>query len=214
MDTKIEKRFEAVGRSTTFRNIVRAFDLGNKAVLDIGCSYGEHLAHFGKGSVGVTIVKEEALYGKTKGLDTRYGNIEDEAFVIPEKFDAIFCNNLLEHLYSPHAFLVKLRNYLKENGTLVLGVPCIPKIASLVAFTKFRGSLAEAHINFFTKETLTTTVERAGYRVRSIRGFHFSNPALDHLIDPVYPHFYAEALPIKDFRYTEKRMKELHGYDR
>ena len=214
MNEIVEKRFEAVGRSKTFRNIVRTFRLGDKAVLDIGCSYGEHLAHFGAQSVGVTIVKEEAEYGKTKGLDTRHGNIEDDAFIVPEKFDAIFCNNLLEHLYSPHAFLVKLRGYLKENGTLVLGVPCIPAIASLIHIKKFRGSLAEAHINFFTKETLIKTVERAGYRVRSVRGFHFSNPFIDHLLDLVYPHFYVEASPIKDFNYTEKRMKELQGYDR
>ncbi|MBX4215969.1 class I SAM-dependent methyltransferase [Candidatus Parcubacteria bacterium] len=191
---------------------MRTFGLDKKAVLDIGSSYGEHLAHFGPRSVGITIVPEEAEYGKRKRLDVRHGNIEDDSFAIPEKFDAIFCNNLLEHLYSPHAFLAKLSGYLKPGGLLILGVPCVPKIASLLHLKKFRGSLAEAHINFFTKETLTKTAERAGYKIKSVRGFHFKNPLLDHLLDPIYPHFYAAAVPIPDFKYTEKRMKELKGY--
>lgn len=212
MDTEIEKRFANVDKSTTFKNIIRSFNLDTKAVLDIGCSYGEFVAHFGPGSVGVTITPDEVAYGKRKGLDIRYGNIEDKNFELKEKFDVIFANNIFEHLYSPHQFLVDVKKYLKEDGTLILGVPCIPKIASLVHIRKFRGSLAVAHINFFNRETLIKTTERGGWVVHSTRGYHFINPLIDHLLDPIYPHFYVEATPIKDFHYSEKRMKELAGY--
>jgi SAM-dependent methyltransferase len=208
----IEKRFVNTGRSKTFRNIVRTFDLDTKAVLDIGCSYGEFLAHFGPGSTGITIAEEEAVYGKQRGLDIRCGNIEDKQFTLDQKYDVVFANNIFEHLYSPHGFLHKTRDYLKTGGLLILGVPCIPKIASLVHLQKFRGSLAEAHINFFTRETLIKTVERAGYEIGAVRGFHFSNTLVDHLLDPIYPHFYVAAKPIEEFSYTEKRQKELAGY--
>ncbi len=212
MDEKIKRRFANTAKSKTFQNIVRIFGLDTKSVLDIGCSFGEHLVHFGKGSVGITIASDEAEYGKKKGLDIRYGNIESNDFPLNEQFDAIFCNNLFEHLYSPHGFLHKIRTYLKPDGLLILGVPCIPKVVSLIYLKKFRGSLAEAHINFFTKDTLRKTVERAGYHISDIRGFHFSSPLIDHLLDPIYPHFYAIAKPIPGFKYTEKRMKELAGY--
>lgn len=212
MNQDIEGRFSNTSRSKTFGNIVRTYSLDQKAVLDIGCSYGEFVAHFGDHSVGITIDPAEAEYGTHRGLDIRQGNIEANNFVLNETFDVIFCNNLFEHLYSPHGFLIRIKKYLKPNGQLILGVPCIPKFTSLLHLRKFRGSLAEAHINFFTLDTLHKAVERAGYDVSDIRGFHFSNHLVDHLLDWIYPHLYVVATPKADFHYTEKRMKELAGY--
>ena len=211
-DSNVEKRFENTARSKTFRNIVCTFDLDKKAVLDIGCSFGEFLIHFGGKSVGITIAQDEADYGKQKGLDIRQGNIESDDFILNETFDAVFANNLLEHLYAPHNFLCNIKKYLRPDGVLILGVPCVPKITSLLRLRKFRGSLAEAHINFFTADTLRKTVERAGYQVHGIRGFHFSNTIIDQFLTALYPHLYVIATPDPDFKYTEKKMKELRGY--
>ena len=213
MDKK-EKLFYGPVQSKTFQNIVKTFDLNNKSTLDIGCSFGHFLVHFGENSVGVTIDKEEAEYGKQKGLDVRYGNIESADFVLDEKFEVIFANNLIEHLYSPHHFLCKIKKYLKPGGLLILGVPCVPKIVSLSRLHKFHGSLAVAHINFFTSRTLAKTVERAGWEIMTVRGFHFANQFIDKLLNPIYPHFYVVASPIADFQYPGKRMKELAGYDK
>ena len=212
MDAEIEKRFANVGKSKTFKNIVAQFNLDTKAVLDIGCSYGEFVAHFGPGSVGVTITPEEVTYGKKRGLDIRYGNIEDKTFELKETFDVIFANNIFEHLYSPHQFLIDIKKYLREDGILILGVPCMPILTPLVHIRKFRGSLAVAHINFFTRDTLIKTTERGGWTVHATRGYHFAHPLIDHLLDLIYPHFYVSASPIQDFHYSEKRMKELAGY--
>lgn len=212
MNSDIEKRFKNTAKSKTFRNIVKTFDLDKKSVLDIGCSFGEFLIHFGEKSVGITIAQDEAEYGKNKGLDIRQGNIESDSFTLNEKFEVIFSNNLLEHLYSPHEFLHRIKKYLAPNGMLLLGVPCIPKITSLLHVHKFRGSLAEAHINFFTLDTLRKTVERAGYDIADIRGFRFANRMIDHLPDSIYPHLYVIAKPQPGFKYTEKRMRELAGY--
>lgn len=212
MDQALEQRFKNVSRSKTFSNIVRTYSLDTKAVLDIGCSYGEFLAHFGRGSLGITITEEEVVYGKTKGLDIRYGNIEADDFTITKKFDAIFANNIFEHLYSPHAFLRRAAKYLNEDGVLILGVPCIPTLSFLMRFKKFRGSLAVAHINFFTRKTLTLTVKKGGWRVLAMRGFRIKNATLDRLLNPIYPHFYVVAAPDSEFAYGQKRMKELKGY--
>jgi len=196
MDPKIENRFRKAAMSKTFSNIVRIFCLDRKAVLDIGCGFGESLIHFGPGSVGITLVKAEIEYGQAKGLDIRYGDIEDEGFVLREKFEVIFANNLFEHLHSPHEFLLKIKTYLKPGGILILGVPCIPKIVLLLRFNKFRGSLAVSHINFFTRDTLVRTVRRGGWHPLTTRGFHFANKSIDHLLDPIYPHFYVAAAPL------------------
>lgn len=212
MDPKIEKRFENVSRSKTFKNIVKIFDLDKKSVLDIGCLFGEFVVHFGKGSTGITIAQDQVKYGRDRGLDIRYGNIESDDFVLEEKYDVIFANNLFEHLYSPHYFLCKIKQYLKPNGILILGVPCIPKIVSFLHINKFSGSIDLAHINFFTRDTLIHTVERGGWKPISTRGFHFTSKIIDHLFDPVYPHFYVIAAPDPDFKYSDKRKSELAGY--
>lgn len=212
MNHEIERRFENVSKSKTFTNIVDTFDLDKKSVLDVGCSSGEFLVHFGPGSIGITIKNDEVEYGEMRGLDIRYGNVESDDFILNEKFDVIFANNIFEHLYSPHEFLVKIKKYLKPGGLLILGVPCIPKIVTLLRINKFKGSLASAHINFFTKNTLALTVERAGWNIKHMRGFHFSSTFVDYLLNPVYPHFYAVASSDPNFKYSEKKMKELVNY--
>jgi SAM-dependent methyltransferase len=208
-----ERRFKAVESSKTFNNIVKTFQLRGKSVLDIGCSYGEFLIHFGKGSTGVCLSHDEVAFGLTKNLDIRYGNVEADSFVLENQYDVIFANNIFEHMYSPHHFLIKIRQYLKPDGILILGVPAVPKITSLVKLPKFKGSLAVEHINFFTRDTLKYTVERGGWEVEGVRGFHFYNPVIDTLLNPVYPHFYVIAKPIKGFAYPERRLKELLGYE-
>jgi len=72
----IEERFESVGNSTTFGHIIKKYDLGTKKVLDIGCGYGEYLAKFGVGSVGITSTQSEVQYGQERNLDIRPGNAE------------------------------------------------------------------------------------------------------------------------------------------
>ena len=180
-------------------------------MLDIGCSFGEFLAHFGPGSTGLTIEKEEATYGQAHNLDVQYGNIEEE-HPLTKKYEVIFCNNLLEHLYSPHRFLTEVREHLQKDGLLILGVPCVPFPKQLMLLTKFRGSLASNHINFFISDTLALTVERAGWKIQTIRGFHFKNIFLDKIFHYFYPHLYVVAAPIETFEYSEKRKRELAGY--
>lgn len=212
-DSIIQRRFENVSRSKTFSNIVRKFKLNKKRVLDIGCTNGEFLTHFGQGSVGLTVLKEEVEEGVRRGLDVRYGDIEaSEPLELEGKVEVIFANNLFEHLASPHAFLCSIKQYLEPGGILILGVPCIPKLVFLLKFNKFRGSLASLHINFFTKETLVRTVEAGGWRVREVRGFRLSDNKLDQMLNFIYPHFYVIAEPIKDFTYSEKRIKEIEGH--
>lgn len=212
MREDIEKRFSAVSRSKTFANILQELGLRKKAVMDVGCSYGEHLAHFGEGSVGITIAPEEMEYGKNRGLAIENGNIEDENFSLDKTFDVIFANNIFEHLLSPHSFLIRVKKFLKPDGVLILGVPCIPKIVSLLRLSKFRGSLASNHINFFTKEALVKTVERGGWEVLEVRSFRLTPSFLDHFLNFIAPHFYVVARPLKNFQYEEKRAKELKGY--
>lgn len=208
----IEQRFKNTGASRTFRRIVRLFAMHERAVLDLGCGYGEYLAIFGKGSVGITTNEREVKEGKKRGLCIMSGNVEEmEKLNIKNKFDIVWANNFFEHILSPHAFLSKLRGVVARETTLLLGVPVIPAIPHFFRLKKFRGALASNHINFFTRKTLLLTVERAGWIVVDIRPYIVSNPLIDKLFGFIAPHLYVIAKRDESFRYAEKKLKEWEG---
>ncbi len=203
-----DARFAPVKRSLVFNRICDVLALRDKKVLDLGCGYGEYMQLFGKGSVGITTTPHEVEYGKARGIDIRTGNVERiDELGLPQDFDAIWANNLFEHLLSPHAFLLKLKTVAKPGARLILGVPVIPRIASLMHVGKFRGALAHAHVNFFTRESLRLTVERAGWKVETVRPF-VAPASLDHPASFFMPHLYVVATNDTSFRYHEKKLKE------
>lgn len=191
----VDRRYARVAASHTFRNICVHFGLQKKKVLDIGCSFGEHLRHFGPGSVGIALTDREVAEARTRGFTVMRGDIEDPAFALRETFDVIWANNLFEHLLSPHRFLLRTREMLTKGGILILGVPLIPRVHWLLRFSKFRGAFAVSHINFFTVHTLQKTVEEGGWRIREARSFHFKNSFFDRLLQPITPHLYVVASP-------------------
>lgn len=201
-----------VAASRTFAHLVQRFSLDKKTAVDIGCSEGYYLAHFGTGSMGVTIIPEHIAAAKERGLAVVEGNIEDPAFSLPKKFDIAWANNLFEHMNSPHLFLMKVREFLKPDGLLILGVPVIPWFSFLTRFKRFRGAYAASHVNFFTRRTLIETVRAGGWTVREARSFYFKNGAIDALINSLAPHIYIVAHPTPGFAYPNKRLRSLRGY--
>lgn len=202
----IQERFKLTKKSRVFNNLLKIYQLDKKKVLDIGCSYGEHLIHFGKGSKGIDIVPQHLEYCKKINLEVVGGNIEN-SIPLNETFDVIWCNNLIEHLVAPHLFLIRLRKLLRDDSILILGAPIIPKIFILRRLRRFRGYLAQAHLNFFTPATLRLTVERAGYRVKENRSFYFRNSLLDKLLNLITPHVYLICQKTRNFQYPPKRLE-------
>jgi SAM-dependent methyltransferase len=206
-----DARFKPVRESKTFNRILDILRLRSKKVFDMGCGYGEYLVHFGEGSMGITTTVAEVEYGKQRNIRIIQGNVEriDELNELKnEQFEGMWANNLFEHLLSPHAFLIKLKLISVDGALLVLGVPVVPRVATLMTVGKFRGALAGAHINFFTRETLRLTVERAGWRVKQVRPFIFSNYFLDMLASFFAPHLYVVASNDGTFTYPTKKLKE------
>lgn len=208
---RLDARFENVSRSRTFRRALTELRLSEKKVLDIGCGFGEYLAHFGPGSVGITTTDAEVVEGVRRGLDVRRGNAEAlQELPFSAEFDAVWANNLFEHLLSPHAFLMRLRACTKDDAVIVLGVPVVPFFPWLIRFRRFRGTLASNHISFFTAKTLELSVSYAGWRVIAVRSLLVPS-WLEWLVRPIAPHLYVIAQKETDFIYPEKKVKEWEG---
>lgn len=139
-----------------------------KKVLDIGSSYGQSLLHWGKGSAGFDVSEHFISFLQSLGQTVYTGNVEDGFSDVPSQhFEAVFTNNLLEHLVSPHLFLVRLRNVLASNGLLAIGHPVVPPWPINICWKTlgFSGWLASEHINFFTPATVKLFLERSGFQV-------------------------------------------------
>ena len=204
---------EKIAASRTFANLKNRFKLDKKSVLDIGSSGGLYLAHFGAGSMGVTIIPEHVSEASARGLSVVQGNIEDSEFSLPRTFEVAWANNLFEHMNSPHLFLMKARELVREDGLLILGVPVVPFLSFLTRFKKFRGAYAASHVNFFTRKSLLETVRAGGWEVEEARSFYFQNKMIDAFMNLVAPHIYVIAHPTKDFAYPKKRLLSLQGYE-
>jgi SAM-dependent methyltransferase len=214
----VQKRFANVQKSKTFIRIVQHLKLNDKKTLDLGCGFGEYMALCGKGSLGITTTLREVEYGNEHGKEHGNGGIRiirgnvEALDIIPElqteRFEAIWSNNLFEHLLAPHLFLNSLKRYSEGSTQLILGVPVVPFFPGLMKITKFRGSLSSAHINFFTRKTLMLSVERAGWKILEARPFIFSNKFLDAIAGMFAPHIYVVALNDSNFKYPEKKLRE------
>ena len=78
-----------------------------------------------------------------------------------EKFDLIYCINVLEHVENPKNLLLNVRENLTDNGYIIFIFPDIEH--------RFRigdvGCLLHEHINYFTKNSSVSFFEACGFEI-------------------------------------------------
>lgn len=98
-----------------------------------------------------------------------------------KKFDAIFFNDVLEHLTAPDETLADCYNLLNKDGYIISSIPNIrwyPVILSLLRYKDFKyadaGVMDKTHLRFFTKNSMIRLFNNAGYKVLKIEGINKS----------------------------------------
>jgi len=207
---RVIKKF-FTGRPTIIKFLQRKFGFGSKKIVDIGCSYGHSLFYWGSESAGIDVNEHMSSLPKLLGYDIYLTNIEDR--LAPDEwagnFDGAYTDNLVEHLVAPHLFLLRINKILKPGGLLVIGHPTVPLSRLAKAYCKWRsgfeGYLASEHINFYTPETISLALKRAGFEPvgqwKTWRWFTLR-------VGPFSPHCFTVARKIEGWKYSVKR-KEL-----
>ena len=75
------------------------------------------------------------------------------------KFDLIIMRHVLEHFLYPLEVLKKVQSVLSENGILYIGVPCMDNPSQPVS----KDFIRNVHVNYFSKISLTKTLEMTGF---------------------------------------------------
>jgi len=148
----------------------------NRRVLDVGCGRGQLgnllRAQFNCAITGIEINPEFAreCVGYARVI---VGSVEDEKLLtgIGERFDAIVCGDVLEHLPHPEIPLRAFHQLLAPNGRLLISVPNVAQFRIRLMLLRGRwdytpeGIMDETHLRWFTRASLHALVARCGWQV-------------------------------------------------
>ena len=146
-------------------------------VLDVGCGKGffaEQIAEQGNEVHGVDCLAPAEVSSALKSYhqaDLFNGLGAARQAYAHGVFDRILFLDVLEHLPRPEILLDEVRPLLKPDGQVVVSVPNVANfsVRLMLLFGKFqyteRGILDRTHLRFFTKDTIRSLVESAGYTV-------------------------------------------------
>ena len=152
-------------------------------ILEIGCGCGAMMGYI-KGMYphtrmyGVELVPEVARIAKHMG-EVVCGNIENMDYPWEEGyFDYIIMGDVLEHLMDPKEVLIRIRNYLKEGGHIIVSMPNMKHYSVLLPLLRWdvfpymdSGILDRTHVKMYTGTEIQNLVQSSGYEIETL-GYH------------------------------------------
>ncbi len=152
-------KVQSVARQIAF--VERQGMTGGKA-FQVGCSNGYTLSAFRDSGWDVDGVDPSATVAdvarRLYDLRIRVGFFED--IVIDSAYNLVISTHILEHLMNPVESLCKMLSILREDGLLLVEVPCLtePEIWP-------NGYFAFEHLQYFSEVSLTNCLGTAGLEV-------------------------------------------------
>jgi O-antigen biosynthesis protein len=169
-------KFDDSPQST--HNLVLGLVQPGSRVLEFGPSTGymsEALRErLGATVVGVELNAEAAHVAAVHSERVLIGDAEEldlEAELDGERFDAVLFADVLEHLRDPAALLQRVRQFVAEGGVVIASIPNVAhasvRLALLGGSFRYReqGLLDETHLRFFTREGVQDLFESSGYLI-------------------------------------------------
>ncbi|MRX70386.1 Ubiquinone/menaquinone biosynthesis C-methylase UbiE [Flavobacterium resistens] len=153
-------------------------------ILEVGCGrgcFGASLKKENNREVwGLELMPEEGKEAK-KVLDrVLIGKCEDLLNDLPDNyFDAIYFNDVLEHLFDPYSLLKEIKRKLTDKGVVISSIPNIRYHNEFRSFLfkkdwkyEQKGVLDFTHMRFFTGKSIQKMYKDAGYVVNTHEGIN------------------------------------------
>ncbi len=147
-------------------------------LLDMGCGDGTTLAGFAGGGWEIN------------GIDISPAAIDSARIRLPEatlrvssldelapnlgRFDLVRLDNVLEHMLDPLKVLQTAKDYLRVGGELAIYVPNGRSLSLRLLRSRSVSHWVPFHLHLFTRASLTTLLERAGFGAIRVR---YEDPA-------------------------------------
>lgn len=181
------------GYAQNFRNWMRAelqdFPLDSK-ILEVGCgdgSFTKDLATFSSNVTAIDISSEQVEQNKQAypQIDFRQHDVSQIFPFEDGTFAAIWCSEVLEHLFDPEFALREIHRVLAPGGKLMVTVPYHGFFKNLlIALFKWDAHFVPSnpHIRFYTKNTLGRLAANAGFRKIQMRTCGMNKPFRDFFV--------------------------------
>lgn len=137
-----------------------------KSVLDLGCSRGDFLAHFGKkiDKYGVELENYAIYTARQRGVHIFQEDIE--SMRIDREFDVVTAYAVLEHMKNPVKILNKISNLVKPGGAAVIMVPtrqCLKTQWMDSRGIPWHMYSPPAHITYLSRGYMDHTMKKRGF---------------------------------------------------
>jgi 2-polyprenyl-3-methyl-5-hydroxy-6-metoxy-1,4-benzoquinol methylase len=160
------------------------FPSNSKTVLDVGCGQGSFAKQikdlYHTETWGIEYMESHALEAQ-KVLDKVFiGECEKFIEDLPDNyFDAIYFNDVLEHLFDPYKVLEKMKQKLTTKGRIISSLPNIRyhsalKMLILNKDWKYEdsGVMDHTHVRFFTKKSIERMYNNLGFKILHHKGIN------------------------------------------
>ena len=134
-------------------------------ILDIGCGMGDLLSAVDNSweKHGLEVSKYAAAEAAKHGAIYE-GRLEDAPFS-DEFFDLITMLHVVEHLDQPEETIIKVRDILKHNGTLIIATPDFDGALARRFGDNYRLLHDKTHISLFSRISLRHFLEDFGFEI-------------------------------------------------
>ena len=165
---------------------------GNKRVLEIGCATGEMSGYLIREKectvLGVEADVVQAQASASKGMEVFCGFVDqpkmqeklDRYVVEHQPFEVVFMSQVIEHVADPEGLLIKIRDWLTDDGFLVISTCNVAhwtcRFRLLTGNWEYEdyGIMDRDHLRFFTINSFASLLDDCGYRVQDF-GFSFQD---------------------------------------
>ncbi len=164
-----------------------------KRVLEVGCGQGTfatQIKAYNNAEVwGIEFMPEEAEVAKSVMDKIFVGPCEDHIESLPDNyFNAIYFNDVLEHLAYPDEVLKTLKSKLANNGLIISSIPNLRNFRVLKMLVlkgnwdyADHGIMDKTHLRWFTKKSIHKMYTDLGYEVISHEGINPSKSLKPYL---------------------------------
>lgn len=151
------------------KNVLDFIDNRKKGVLmEIGAYAGNFCNEAKKRGwdiIGIEPLKLPVLYAKKKfNLDFLSTSFE-ECNIKPNSVSVAIAFHVIEHIYNPREFIMRIYDTLEKNGLLIFETPTYDSLSYKILKHRERSIRCNGHIYLFTRKTLGELMESCGFRV-------------------------------------------------
>ncbi|MBI2076003.1 MAG: class I SAM-dependent methyltransferase [Candidatus Aenigmarchaeota archaeon] len=182
------------GIGNRIEKVIGLFDRHDGKILDVGCGDGLISGLIGKKTgakmYGVDVADEAVRISRKRGIDAKIFDVNKKIPFRSSYFDAVYCGEVLEHVFDVDNLIDEIKRVLKPRGYAVITVPNIAawynRGLMLLGYLPFWveasiknpvGSpfaISCGHVRAFTKSALAQLFRIHGFRIEAVTGAYIN----------------------------------------